>query len=51
MTSVCKETGRAGGGVDCFRKRMAYRFAQAYGVRQRVTSLERLLEAPVASFA
>jgi hypothetical protein len=24
---------------------MAYRFAQAYGVRQRITSLDRLLQA------
>jgi lipoate-protein ligase B len=43
MTSVCKETGR-GDGISCFRKRMAYRFAQAYGMRQRITSLERLLD-------
>jgi lipoyl(octanoyl) transferase len=42
MTSVTKETGR-GDGLDCFRKRMAYRFAQAYGMRQRITSLERLM--------
>jgi lipoate-protein ligase B len=41
MTSVSKETGRADG-VGCFRKRMAYRFAQAYGLRQRITSLDRL---------
>lgn len=46
MTSLCKESGQAGG-MDCFRKRIAYRFAQAYGQRQRVTSLERLLPAPV----
>jgi lipoate-protein ligase B len=45
ITSVSKETGRAGS-IGCFRKRMAYRFAQAYGVRQRITSLERLLQAP-----
>jgi lipoate-protein ligase B len=45
MTSVCKETGRADG-ISCFRKRMAYRFAQAYGMRQRITSLERLERAP-----
>jgi lipoate-protein ligase B len=42
MTSVCKETRRAGG-IDCFRKRMAYRFAQAYGMRQRLVSVERLI--------
>jgi lipoyl(octanoyl) transferase len=51
MTSVTKETGHGGtrpgtGGIGCFRKRMAYRFAQAYGVRQRITSLERVLGAP-----
>jgi lipoyl(octanoyl) transferase len=45
MTSVSKETGRADG-ISCFRKRMAYRFAQAYGVRQRITSLDRLLRTP-----
>jgi lipoate-protein ligase B len=44
MTSVCKETGR-GDHMSCFRKRMAYRFAQAYGMRQRITSLDRLLQA------
>jgi lipoyl(octanoyl) transferase len=45
MTSVSKETGRTDG-IGCFRKRTAYRFAQAYGMRQRITSLERLLRAP-----
>jgi lipoyl(octanoyl) transferase len=45
MTSVSKETGRAEG-VGCFRKRMAYRFAQAYGMRQRITSLDRLARTP-----
>jgi lipoyl(octanoyl) transferase len=45
MTSVCKETGRTDS-LGCFRKRVAYRFAQAYGMRQRITSLERLLPAP-----
>jgi lipoate-protein ligase B len=45
MTSVSKQTGRTDG-VGCFRKRIAYRFAQAYGMRQRITSLERLVEAP-----
>ncbi len=48
MTSVAKETGRHEG-IGCFRKRMAYRFAQAYGMRQRITSLERLLGTPVAA--
>jgi lipoyl(octanoyl) transferase len=45
MTSVSKATGHTGG-MTCFRKRMAYRFAQAYGMRQRITSLERLTRAP-----
>jgi lipoate-protein ligase B len=44
MTSVSKLTGR-GEHISCFRKRMAYRFAQAYGMRQRITSLDRLLHA------
>jgi lipoyl(octanoyl) transferase len=41
MTSVCKETGR-GDALACFRKRMAWRFAQAYGRRQRLISAHRL---------
>jgi lipoate-protein ligase B len=45
MTSVSKETGRTGG-IACFRKRIAYRFAQAYGMRQRITSLDRLRRTP-----
>jgi lipoyl(octanoyl) transferase len=45
MTSVSKESGRADG-IGCFRKRVAYRFAQAYGMRQRITGLERLAPAP-----
>lgn len=40
MTSVQKAGGQ---GIDCFRKRMAYRFAQTYGMRQRLVSLERLI--------
>ena len=43
MTSVCKETGR-GGSLPCFRKRLAYRFAEACGLRQRIVSLRRLAE-------
>ena len=42
MTSVYKQTDRADG-IGCFRKRVAYRFAQAHGMRQRIVSLERLL--------
>jgi hypothetical protein len=36
------------GGMGCFRKRVAWRFAEAYGLRQRIVSLDRL-RAPVAS--
>jgi len=45
MTSVLKETGRIGA-MDCFRKRIGYRFAQAFGLRQRLVSIERLAGAP-----
>src|SRR3954471_9251210 len=45
MTSVAKIKGH-GEGIGCFRKRMAYRFAQAFGMRQRITSLEWLTQAP-----
>jgi lipoyl(octanoyl) transferase len=40
MTSV---TALGGEGIECFRKRMAWRFAEAYDRRQRVVTLERLL--------
>jgi lipoate-protein ligase B len=43
MTSVSRETGRIGS-LPCFRKRMAYRFAEAFGRRQRLVSPRRLLE-------
>jgi lipoyl(octanoyl) transferase len=42
MTSVCRELGRAPN-LPCFRKRMAYAFAQEHGRRQRLISLPRLL--------
>ena len=49
MTSVARETGRAAG-LPCFRKRLAYRFAEAFGRRQRLVSPARLLERePVAA--
>ena len=48
MTSVYKETGRTGA-MRCFRKRVAHRFAEAYGLRQRLVSARRL--APVESIA
>jgi lipoate-protein ligase B len=41
MTSVCKETGRAGS-LPCFRKRLAYRVAETFGLRQRLVSPRRL---------
>jgi len=49
MTSVSKETGR-GRSLPCFRKRMAWRFAEAFGMRQRIVSGRRILERePVAA--
>src|SRR3954454_6888650 len=50
MTSLYLETGLTGG-MNCFRKRVAWRFAEAFGKRQRLVSLERLLGAgaPVES--
>jgi lipoyl(octanoyl) transferase len=41
MTSITNET-RRGGHLPCFRKRMAFRFAEAYGLRQRLVSPARL---------
>ena len=35
-----RETGRTGG-MRCFRKRVAWRFAQAFGLRQRIVSPRR----------
>jgi lipoyl(octanoyl) transferase len=43
MTSVSKETGLPGS-LSCFRKRMAFRFAEAFGHRQRIVTLTRLLD-------
>jgi lipoate-protein ligase B len=43
MTSVCKETGRAGS-LPCFRKRLAHQVASVFGFRQRLVSLRRLEE-------
>lgn len=42
-TSVLKETGTAS--MACFRKRIAYRFAEAFELRQRLVSLDRILQA------
>jgi lipoyl(octanoyl) transferase len=48
MTSVAAEGGTDG--VACFRKRVAYRFADAFGLRQRLVTPERLgLRVPVAA--
>lgn len=46
MTSLYLETGRTGG-MRCLRKRIAHRFAEALGRRQRLVSLRRLLEREV----
>jgi lipoate-protein ligase B len=43
MTSVARETGRERS-LPCFRKRMAWRFAEAFGMRQRIVTGRRLLE-------
>jgi lipoate-protein ligase B len=43
MTSVSRETGRART-LPCFRKRMAYHLAAAFGRRQRLVSLRRLMD-------
>jgi lipoyl(octanoyl) transferase len=42
MTSLIKETGRLAGQMTCFRRRAAWRVAQALGHRQRLVSLARL---------
>jgi lipoyl(octanoyl) transferase len=48
MTSLASETGRSGG-LPCFRKRMAYAYAQAHGLRQRIVTPARLgLGAPAS---
>jgi lipoate-protein ligase B len=57
VTSVAREKYRSGAGqpapsrtagrdrsLPCFRKRLAYRFAEAFGMRQRIVSPRRLLE-------
>jgi lipoate-protein ligase B len=42
MTSVSRETGRARS-LPCFRRRMAHRFAEAFGRRQRLVTERRLV--------
>src|SRR3954465_1956823 len=44
MTSLLRETQRTPDLMPCFRKRMAFQFAQAHGLRQRLVSRERLLD-------
>ena len=46
VTSVARETGRSPS-LPCFRKRMAYRFSEAVGRRQRLVSPGRLTEREV----
>jgi lipoate-protein ligase B len=48
MTSVSRETGREDS-LPCFRRRMAYRFATAFGRRQRLVSPRRVLEREVVA--
>jgi lipoate-protein ligase B len=48
VTSVARETGRSPS-LPCFRKRMAYRFSEAFGRRQRLVSPGRLLEREVVA--
>jgi lipoate-protein ligase B len=48
VTSVSAETGRADS-LPCFRKRMAYRFAEAFSRRQRIVSPGRLAEREMAA--
>jgi lipoate-protein ligase B len=45
VTSVAKETGSSRS-LPCFRKRMAWRFSEAFGMRQRIVSERRLFERP-----
>ncbi len=42
MTSVIRETHRVQGQLPCFRRRAAWRVAEALGCRQRLVSLARL---------
>jgi hypothetical protein len=48
MTSIARETASARH-LPCFRKRMAYRFAEAFGRRQRLVSAARLEAATAAA--
>ncbi|MGI8750234.1 MAG: lipoyl(octanoyl) transferase LipB [Thermoleophilaceae bacterium] len=44
VTSLLRETGRTGA-MPCFAKRVAWRTAQAFGLRQRLVSMDRLEQA------
>ena len=48
MTSLYLATARTGA-MDCFRKRVAWRFAEAFGLRQRIVTLDRLTGAEIAA--
>jgi lipoyl(octanoyl) transferase len=48
MTSVARETGRTGR-LPCFRREVAFRFAEAHGLRQRLITPAALERALVAS--
>jgi len=48
MTSVSRETGRVPS-LPCFRRRLAYRFSEAFGRRQRLVSARRLTEREVVA--
>ena len=43
VTSLSTQTGRTPT-LPCFRRRLAFHFAEAFGLRQRLVSLERLTE-------
>lgn len=45
MTSVLSEQGRGGDPLTCFRRQMAWRFAEAFGRRQRLVTPRRLTAA------
>jgi lipoate-protein ligase B len=47
MTSLREEGSPEG--IDCFRKRAAYAFAQAFGRRQRIVTPQRLERQPVTA--
>lgn len=54
MTSVARESEAAGAGaasMPCFRKRMAFRLAEALGLRQRIVTPRRLIEAATPAVA